>query len=440
MWEIGEVVIDEEQVARGQVADQLREELERVLRSQTFSRSSLLRNFLAYICGKVIAGEAQELKEYVIGVDVFHRPRDYSPATDSCVRSRASELRQKLEEYYSREASGAAWRIVLPKGSYVPQLVKGEEWVRDASRPSEAIPLARFRMPLIAFLAAVLVCGALAVLWRYSGRGSERAPALVLEAWGPLAGREAHVLVVVASGLHLVVRPHPFNETPSRPAQPVPPEVYEMLKQFRRAPSSPELYFRPNDSLVQINVLSGVVAAANTLQSLNSTFQILPERAAPLPALRGRNVILFGDPTYSNAVAQELKRAYWIPEYDPRKKEMVIRDRREPASAQPVFARTQRSAAEPASVYGLITVLPSEGAAGGKRTIVVTGVSSVGIHGAMEFFSSRQNLAQLQARFRAGGYNGFPSSYQVAVRCTADDTMLLSTEYAGHVVIDAGKP
>jgi hypothetical protein len=440
MCDISKPVVNHEQHCVSQTADERRQELDRVLSSQTLSRSAQLRDFLNYICEKVIAGQAADLKEYVIGVEVFHRPPDYSPANDSCVRSRAWELRQKLEEYYTREAPHSALRIVLPKGSYVPQFLKTDECALESGRSGAAPSTPRPRRSLVAFLLGVLACAAPAALLWYYNRSPVRPPALLMKAWGPLVGPNANVLVVVASGLHLVVRPYPFNETPSRPAQPVPPEVYEMLKQFRRAPSSPELYLRPSDNLVQLNVVSGVVAAANTLHSLNSTFQILPERAAPLPALRGRNVILFGDPTNSNAVAQEMKRAYWVPEYDPKRKEMVIRDRRQPPSVPPLFSRAQRSATEPATVYGLLTILPSEGAAGEKRTIVVSGISSVGVHGAMEFFSSPQNLARLQARLRAEGYSAFPPSYQVAVRCTADDTMLLSAEYAAHVVIGARQP
>jgi hypothetical protein len=61
------------------------------------------------------------------------RPAGYSPAEDSCVRSRAYELRNKLESYYATEAPGDPVRIQIVKGSYVPRFIRGQ--------PAAAVPL-----------------------------------------------------------------------------------------------------------------------------------------------------------------------------------------------------------------------------------------------------------------------------------------------------------
>src|SRR5215471_6005172 len=79
--------------------DEKRQALDRVLASRTFGRSDQLRSFLRYICEAEFEGRAQGLNEYVLGVSVLGRPPDYSPAEDSCVRSRAYELRNKLKTY-----------------------------------------------------------------------------------------------------------------------------------------------------------------------------------------------------------------------------------------------------------------------------------------------------------------------------------------------------
>src|SRR5580704_5280439 len=84
--------------------EQKRQALDRVISSRTFSRSDQLRNFLRYVCEAEFEGRAQELNEYVLGISVLGRPADYSPTADSCVRSRAYELRNKLKSYYRLEA------------------------------------------------------------------------------------------------------------------------------------------------------------------------------------------------------------------------------------------------------------------------------------------------------------------------------------------------
>ena len=69
-------------------------------------------------------GAGADLTEYVIGVEVLGRPEGYSPAEDSSVRTRAYELRQKLEKLYSTELQAEAIQIVVPKGAYTPHYVK----------------------------------------------------------------------------------------------------------------------------------------------------------------------------------------------------------------------------------------------------------------------------------------------------------------------------
>jgi hypothetical protein len=84
----------------------------------------------------------------------------------------------------------------------------------------------------------------------------------------------------------------------------------------------------------------------------------------------------------------------------------------------------------------LITVMPGEGeVAGPHRTLVFSGITSVGTHGAAEFFSRGETLRVLRERFAKDGIRGFPAAYQVVVRCHSDDTLLLGTEYVTHRVI-----
>lgn len=95
--------------------------LEQVLRTTPFRRGRQVRRFLRYICEMEFDGRASALHEYLVGVEALGRPTAYSPDDDSTVRRRAYALRQKLDEVYSKELAGAAVRIEVPKGSYVPR-------------------------------------------------------------------------------------------------------------------------------------------------------------------------------------------------------------------------------------------------------------------------------------------------------------------------------
>ena len=84
-----------------------------------------------------------------------------------------------------------------------------------------------------------------------------------------------------------------------------------------------------------------------------------------------------------------------------------------------------------------MTVLPNDTTSDGAHSIVVlSGLTSAGIHGAAAFFTSGTDLKNLGERFRRDGLNRWPKSYQVVVRCrTSDDSQLLSYTYETHEIL-----
>ncbi|MGH9222011.1 MAG: tetratricopeptide repeat protein, partial [Vicinamibacterales bacterium] len=96
-----------------------RAEVERILASKGFASAGRLSRLLRYIVDKTLAGEADQLKEYAVGVEVFDRDDKYDPRLDSIVRVEAGRLRSRLDEYYNGEGANPAWRITLPRGGYV---------------------------------------------------------------------------------------------------------------------------------------------------------------------------------------------------------------------------------------------------------------------------------------------------------------------------------
>lgn len=99
----------------------IRAEVERILASRGFVNAGRLSRLLRYVVDKTLAGEANQLKEYAVGVEVFDRDDKYDPRLDSIVRVEAGRLRSRLDEYYNGEGAGAPMRITLPRGGYVAQ-------------------------------------------------------------------------------------------------------------------------------------------------------------------------------------------------------------------------------------------------------------------------------------------------------------------------------
>jgi TolB-like protein len=93
-------------------------ELERILRSRCFEHAGRASDFLRFVVGKTLAGEASRIKGRTIGIHVFGRPPNYDAKSDSLVRVEASRLRQRLTEYYAGEGAGNRVRLELPRGRY----------------------------------------------------------------------------------------------------------------------------------------------------------------------------------------------------------------------------------------------------------------------------------------------------------------------------------
>jgi hypothetical protein len=77
-------------------ADGARRELEEVLKSPGFTRNERISLFLRFLIERHLDGRDHELKESVIGTEVFGRKADYSPKSDPIVRSEARRIRERL--------------------------------------------------------------------------------------------------------------------------------------------------------------------------------------------------------------------------------------------------------------------------------------------------------------------------------------------------------
>lgn len=133
-------------------------QLAKLLASPEFARRPVLRNFLSFVVEKVLAGQAHEVKEYTVAMEVFGRRENFDASQDSIVRIQAGRLRRALERYYTSCSWNDPVRIDIPKGSYVPTFRKfsASELSRERSwpewggvRPTESLEPTVAVMPLV---------------------------------------------------------------------------------------------------------------------------------------------------------------------------------------------------------------------------------------------------------------------------------------------------
>lgn len=150
----------------GFTPEQIRAQLVRIVSHPRFAAAERFRSFLQFTVEKVLAGQADEIKEYTIALEVYGRKPDYDPKIDSTVRVEASRVRTRLQEYYETAGVADPIRIEYPKGSYVPVFQAVREPAAEVATPGEQAappPDPKTRRPgwqgMAAALAVLLAAG-----------------------------------------------------------------------------------------------------------------------------------------------------------------------------------------------------------------------------------------------------------------------------------------
>ena len=196
-------------------------EIRRILESKTFRTSEVQRNLLNYLAEKSLSGEADSLKEYTVGLDVFAKPTSYDPRQESMVRMHMARLRQRLGEYYRTDGLEDPVIVDLPKGGFKvtfemkPAAVEPEP-VAPILVPPPPPPQSYRREMILGGL--LIVALAVASYFGLRLRAVEHtAPVAVpsawtpelRELWGPLVAQDRPLVVCLATEARLDVKAAP---------------------------------------------------------------------------------------------------------------------------------------------------------------------------------------------------------------------------------------
>lgn len=158
-------------------AEDIHAQLERIFSSVEFNVPDRVRHFLRYVVDETLAGRADRLKAYSIGIEVFDRDQSFDAQNDPVVRIEAGRLRRALERYYLTSGAADPILIDIPKGGYAPTftLRTCAPAVVNALEVPAAGEAAPTRTAWPALAAGGLVVAALlfAALWFQPWRGPE---------------------------------------------------------------------------------------------------------------------------------------------------------------------------------------------------------------------------------------------------------------------------
>src|SRR3954466_13797491 len=137
---------------------EIRAQIDHIIKSKAFADSERLQRFLSWTVDQVLQGEAQSIKQFTIGQEVFDRGAEFDPRIDSIVRTEAQRLRRKLSEYYRKSGLSDPILISFEPGSYVPVFTRRQQPSTQKQSKIEAVPKTN-RWPATAVMPFVNLTG-----------------------------------------------------------------------------------------------------------------------------------------------------------------------------------------------------------------------------------------------------------------------------------------
>ena len=351
-------------------------QVERLLATPFFNHSKRFPSFLRYVVEQTLAGNSENLKERMLGIEIFGKSVDYDTANDPIVRVTAAEIRKRIAQYYQQPGHQSELRLSLPPGSYIPQFYfspaeaaalepePGIEpdthghpeqpvQIRDSSRSLGRI---RTRWIFAASAALLLVAVVALLIWRQHKRTASS------EFWGPILGSSEPVLFCVADQ----------------------PDYTALTLRDADQPAN-QVVLNEKVTAVVIDDLSTITKVAGVLQTGGKQYTVRGEGATSLTDLRNGPSIVLG--AFDNAWTLRLLRPlrYHFAN-NPTMTVFSIVDSSSPQKSRWVVDRAQQIATGVYMDYAIVARFTDSTT--GKPTLIAAGIGRGGTNAAGEFLTN----------------------------------------------------
>lgn len=361
----------------------VQQQLERLLASPPFHSSKRYAQFLRFVVARTLEGQGHDLKERVLGIEVFDRPPDYDTNTDPIVRVTAAEIRKRIDQYYHDPKHSQEIRLFLPPGSYAPQF----SWpsypnglaVALSARPSSAsVPvqtatesdnghsvshrwISAKALPLI--LAILVIMAAAAIWWR--GR-----PTILRQFWAPFVNSPDPALFCIADQVQ-----------------------YANIR--LRDAGDPQKEITLPDTMVTVIIddLNPLVNVAGTLRTYGKNYRVLGESTTSLTDLRRNPSVFIGafDNTWTLRLTSAL-RFHFV--NDPSMAQLWIEDREHPEKRDWLLDRTQQKTEDYKDYAIVARFIPPDT---DQYAVVAAGIGRGGTVAAGEFLVDEHRMQEILA-------------------------------------------
>jgi hypothetical protein len=403
-------------------------EVERILQSELFRNSDGLRRLLRFLADKTAAGEADQLKEYTIGVDGLGKPATYDTHHDAAVRIQVGRLRQKLAEYYHTEGKHSHFVIELRKGRF--KLTCEPRPAPPMAAPDTPGRESRWRFVVLAMaavcpvLVAWSVYSAVALQKAAPGSRVEWTPELS-QLWRGFTSSDRPVTVVIADPLFVqfkgfgAYRSQLLNSWDEVSAS---PSIGAIQKSLNRAE------MERNHRFTNFSEAMAAFLVGRRLSPYVRHLSLEKSSELSWRQLADNNVLYVGA---ERVILQQLQTLTVPLDFTYEFEGIVNRNPRpgEPALyADPPEVKAQ-DASEDGSAYALVSYIP--GPAGQGEIATFTSNSAPARLGAVQLFTTPSGAKELVDRLKLPN-GGFPAHYQVILKVNFKAGIPTETSYIQH--------
>lgn len=400
-------------------AAEARQQLDRLLRSNLFAASATHRRLLEYLAEKSLSGEADQLKEYIIGIEAFGKPESYDPREDSIVRHQVGRLRQRLVEYYQAEGAVDPVLVTLPKGHF--------RLTFEANRPGQPPEVRKWRNICVA-LAALLGLASLLLVYawlpRSGGAGDTGQWSRDLETlWQPFLKSSRPLVLCVGIPLFArfpgagYYREHTLNDWDVVERSAV---IANLRKLLGSRQPMPWRYFTGFGETHAVFSLSCLLGPRRAGLALARSHAFAWDRIAT------HDVVFVGPPKFNRQLNDiPIEREFALEMHG-------IRNLRPQAGEPAWFGEEQSLDNADGETHALITLTP--GLRGKGAILVLAGNSGPDTQAAAEWVTDRSHAAQLVSRLRRPA-GSMPEAFQVVLKVRYKDLVPVETSCVAHRVL-----
>jgi hypothetical protein len=363
----------------------VQQQLEKLLATPLFHSSKRYPSFLRFAVSRVLAGQTDQLKERILGVEVFERPADYDTNSDPIVRVTAAEIRKRIEQYYQDPKHSQEIRLFLPAGSYVPQFSWPGHPPNVHAKPNGAGATTALAAPALSTISV-----------KVAEPAAQQIRSHRKLAW--MVG--IALLGIVAAGGWYALRPSALQQFWQPFVKSTEPVLFCIADQSQystirlRDAANPQRETTLTDSMVTIIIddVSPLVNVAGMLQTYGKTYRVLGEASTSLTDLRRGPAVFIGafDNSWTLRLTAPLRFHF---ANDAAMTQFWIEDRNNPGKHEWVLDRSQQQQTGTYKDYAIVGRFLDPNT--DQFVVVAAGIGRGGTVAAGEFLVDSNRMAEM---------------------------------------------